>query len=319
MDSTGPSKIPAEITLDVVEKFCPLQTDTSDDWRATLKEIQQAFRECPEDQERLSCVLTQSVVPEWPERPDGPYPYEVLGMDPIAMGDGPSRWPQQLFVRTAGESETIVSELEPMSNKCYRLKMLDISSKLKIDDAEFSPFVGEFAVQNNTGKPILYSDGQPVAMRRGINRHYFVHAGGEPHHRITSITSFFSLASRAGQCLLQMPPEANRRLWRDWLDGFPVIGDKGMWISALFELAWQQDPGSSLSATSYIWSGAKSIPLESIPTSRQPAEEVESGGDALEDSPAYWYSVIEDLVAASIAAVDILLAEDDAEGSGADR
>lgn len=307
--------------MDVAEKFCPLQSDVSESWRTTLHEMQQRFRECARDQEKLKCILTHSVVPEWPIRPDGPYPSEVDGMEPIAMGRGPSRWPQQFFLRRENNTETVVSELEPTSGQSYRLKMLDISSKLQLGDVQYAPMVGHSAVHNITGNPILFSDGQPVAMRQGINRNYFVHAGGAPHERITSITSFFSLAAEAGQCLEGLPAHVNRILWHEWLDGFRTIGDKGMWISALFELAWQQTAGSSLAAERFAWSGTTSIPLDAWPQSRQ---QTENGApiDALPDipaSPAHWYSVINDLVSASVAALDILLAIDDDDRSGQDE
>ncbi len=179
-DATSPLEIPPGIILDVAEKFCPLRTDVSESWRTTLQEVQQRFCQCAHNQEKLKCVLTHSVVPEWPKRPDGPYPSEVDGMEPIAMGGGPSRWPQQLFLRKEHRTESVVSELEPMSGQSYRLKMLDISSKLQFGDVQYAPIVGHRAVHNITGNPILFSDGQPVAMRQGINRNYFVHAGGAP-------------------------------------------------------------------------------------------------------------------------------------------
>jgi hypothetical protein len=227
------------------------------------------------------------------------------------MGGGPSRWPQQLFVRRENDSETVVSELEPMSRQCYRLKFLDISSKLELGKVGYAPMVGESAVHNVTGNPILFSNGQPVAMRQGIDRNYFIHAGGAPHRRITSITSFFSLAAQAGQCLYVLPADVNRILWRRWLHGFPAIGDKGMWISALFELAWQQAAGSSLSAARFAWSGSTNIPLDA---QQEDGAATDSPAD-IPDPPAHWYSLIDDLVAASIAAIDILLAMGDDDRS----
>lgn len=309
-EANGSFDIPPEIILDVAEGFCPLRCDVSASWKATLQDLRKRFCESAGNQERLSCVLTHSVVPEWPKRPDGPYPPEVDGMEPIAMGCGPSRWPQQFFVRTENNEETVVSELAPMSGQSYRLKMLDLSSKLRLGDVQFAPFVGENAVHNITGNPILFSNGEPVAMRQGIEQNYFVHAGGAPHQRITSISSFFSLAAQAGQCLESMPASVNRILWHQWLAGFRTIGDKGMWISALFELAWQPTPGPSLAAKKFAWSGTTNVALDELPQAREQAKNG-AGIDAvadIPDPPSHWYSVIDDLVSASIAAIDILLA-----------
>ena len=89
LDAVSPPEIPPEITLEVAERFCPLRLDISESWRRTLQEIRQSFSESTHDQETLKCVLTHSVVPEWPERPDGPYPSEVDGMVGFVPGATP--------------------------------------------------------------------------------------------------------------------------------------------------------------------------------------------------------------------------------------
>lgn len=285
-------EIPPEITIEAIERFRPQHPSVSSSWRSTLDDIRQSFVQCSDEHETLKCVMTHSIVPQWPARPDGPYPSAVDGMEPIAMGGGPCNWPQQQFLRREGETETVVSDLAPESDKSYRLKFLDVASQLELGDATYSPIVGETPIQNVTGKPVLFSDGQPVAMRHGVERSYFVYAGGPPHRRITSVTSFFSLAGRAGQTLYGLPADVNQVVWRDWIDGFPTIGDKGMWISALFELAWQSSSDPALSAERYGWDGPTSTLIESSQSS---------------DLPAHWYSVIDDLVAASIVAAEFLL------------
>lgn len=320
-DETNTPEIPAEITLDVAEKFRPSGTEVSESWRETLQQVRQRCLESADNHIELKCVLTHSVVPQWPSRPDGPHPPEVDGMEPIAMGVGPSRWPQQLFRRTENNVEAIVSDLAPTSNHSYRLKMLDIASKLQLGGAQYVPLVADKPVYNVTGKPVLYSDRRAVAMRRGVDRNYFIHAGGAAHERIKSITSFFSIAEQAGQCLYGLPDHVNRILWRQWPDGFRSIGDKGMWISALFELAWQPDARVPLVAERFSWDETTNTLLDEFP------QQQNVNGDSLSDEfddilsgdvpdePAYWYSVLNELFAASVTAVDRLLAIDDGRQS----
>ncbi len=300
-DASSQIKIPDQIVVESADRFCPMRADDSVSWRPELQRIRERFVESAKDLAGLKCILVHSTVPEWPQRPEGPYPTELEGMEPVAMGAGPSRWPQQYFLRKQGTQETVVSELDPTSDQSYHLRMLGLSSKLKFGEIEFVPIVGDEVIQNSTGDPILFSDGQPIAIRPGVNRNYFVHAGGEPHEQITSVTSFFSIASEAGQALLNCPASMNRVLWRQWPDGFRTIGDKGMWVSALFELAWQQQSDAPLVAQRYSWSGKTNILLEAM---GQPGTQDDPG------QPAHWYSVIGDLAAASVAALDLLIAID---------
>lgn len=303
-------QIPPGIILEISDKFNPLHTDAVSTWRSTLLEIQQSFRDCDHHQDKLKCVFTHSVVPEWPNRPDGPYPSEVDGLEPIAMGVGPSLWPQQLFLRSQDGRKMGIAELASKLPQSYRLKMLDVSSKVEFGGILYTPIVGKNTIHNVNGKPILFPSGEPVALRPGVNRNYFVHAGGAAHERITNITSFFAVAARAGQCLQSLPTSVNRLIWHDWLDGFRTIGDKGMWVSALFELAWQNLPESKLSANRYSWAGTTNTPIETT-TNANPQTTENAPTDLsmfVPSGPPHWYSVIDDLVGASIAAVNLLLA-----------
>lgn len=309
-DEQETPQIPPGIILEISDKFNPFHTAASNSWRSKLLEIQQSFRECDHHQDKLKCVLTHSVVPEWPKRPDGPYPSEVDGMEPIAMGVGPSQWPQQLFLRIQDGREIGITELASKLPQSYRLKMLDVSSKVELGGILYTPIVGKETIHNVTGKPILFSSGEPVALRPGVNRNYFVHAGGAAHERITNITSFFALAARAGQCLEGLPSSVNRLIWQNWPEGFRAIGDKGMWVSALYELAWQQLPESKLSANRFSWAGTTNTQIDTPPSAKQ-----QTTANAQTDlstfapsGPPHWYSVIDDLVGSSIAAVDLLLA-----------
>lgn len=114
--------------------------------------------------------------------------------------------------------------------------------------------------------------------------------------------------SEAGRCLHGLPANVNRTLWHQWRDGFKAIGDKGMWISAVFEVAWHSALGTTLSAERFAWSGTTNRPLGAMPQQQQPGA---IGASDVSGQSAHWYSVIDDLVPASIAVVDILLEADE--------
>jgi hypothetical protein len=87
-----------------------------------------------------------------------------------------------------------------------------------------------------------------------------------------------------------------------------TINDVALWVNAVFELAWQRFPGSPLNAQRFAWNGSTSIPLDALSRFQQQANDGFriDGIEGITNS--HWYSVIDDLMSASIAAIDVLLA-----------
>lgn len=305
-NSYNPLNEPPHVTQDVVTMFYPLRGVDSDLWRSSLKRLQQQFLVAGQDAEKLTCVLTQSIIPEWPKRPSGPYPSEISGLKPVELGSGPSREPEQLFLCRQDNEETVVSGIDRIWQENFQLKILNLGQTVKQGKTEYEPIVGERMLCDVSGNPILFSNGEPVALQPGINRSYMIYANERP----ASLKNFRSFSENAGRTLYGLPASVNRVLWRDWLDGFTTIESGAMWVSALFELAWQNIPGSTLIAKKLAWDGTTSIPLDALPHLRQQAKLGAKIGslDSITDPPAHWYSVIDDLMAASVAAIDILLA-----------
>jgi hypothetical protein len=77
------------------------------------------------------------------------------------------------------------------------------------------------------------------------------------------------------------------------------------WLYVLFDLAWAEIPGSPLrpSKGRTAWSGRTSIALDALPLFRARFKDI---AERFSDHPS-WYSVIDDLVQASVYAIDILL------------
>lgn len=303
----NPLDEPAKFTLDVARTYYPLRSVASSLWRTSLQTMRERFAEAARTNDRLTCVLTQSIIPEWPKRTEPPDPPAIASMEPVALGGGPRRELRQLFTKRENGEETVVSDVGRLLQKDWHLRILDKSQRIRLCGAEYEPLAGDRPAHNIDGKPIVFSDGEPVAMRLGASRRYIIYADRSRPDRAAFCQSFHSTATDAGRCLQGLPPEVNRILWRDWLDGFTTIDDKAMWINSLFELAWLRLPGSPLAADKFAWSGTTSIPLDALPHLRRHAEPM-AGITDIPDSPAHWYSVLENLLSASVAAVDALLA-----------
>jgi hypothetical protein len=114
---------------------------------------------------------------------------------------------------------------------------------------------------------------------------------------------FSPLATDAGNLLSAIPENA-----------FPVIIPADTlrtttpairWIYFLFDLAWAKVPGSALrpSKDKTAWAGRTSVSLASLPQVRARFKDL---AERFLDPPT-WYSTIDDLVQASIYAIDILM------------
>jgi hypothetical protein len=122
---------------------------------------------------------------------------------------------------------------------------------------------------------------------------------------------YFPIAADAGRCIRGLPYDVSNFLWSNWIPNEPFFEEvtcsqeKTYWLSALFELAWREIPGTSLHADKLVYAGpdrCKNIPLCAWQTLSNGAKLVDAN-----NPPDHWYSVLDDLYTASVAAVDILL------------
>jgi len=301
-ESYDPVNEPPKITWDVARNFVPLHSECSQLWKSSLQRLRQQFLDAVDSDSKLVCLVTQSIIPEWPKRPEGPFPSEIQGLRAVGSGTGPRREPEQLFLRMDGDGDTVVTGIGRLFQDNWQLKVIEPDYGCLMDGVMYWAFAADKAVPDIDGNPILSPSGKPSPIRQGCFRSHILYA-------TKSNTRFNSLATEAGRVLYGIPSEVNRVLWRDWLDGFRTLHDNCMWTNAVFELAWQQHSGSSLRARKMAWNGNASVPLDALTHMRSRGD---AGGpnewlDEIGDPPAHWYSVIDDLVSASIAAIDILL------------
>lgn len=136
-----------------------------------------------------------------------------------------------------------------------------------------------------------------------------------PEHRIKGFLRSLELESPknlgpicedAALLLAAFPPSLNQRLWAKLPLPHSRRTDWSIWCAAVFELAWQQIPGSTLrAAKSFAVNENSTAPLEEIRRlAGYPrfldAEKMKGLGDE-------WFSRFDDFAAASVKAVDIVL------------
>jgi hypothetical protein len=265
----------------------PIPAAASGLWIVSLTELRSRFADIGRRQRKIVCVLTHSIVPAWPLLEELPKPKEIATLTYFGCRATTLRDARQVF---DGRRE---------------------GNKLAVE-----PRIADKPVCDPTGEPILFSDGQPVSIELGATRQYEIYADGSTPERLAICEEFLSAAAQAGRCLHGLPDGVQRVVWRDWPDGFGKLNDGYLWINAVFELAWQHIPGSPLAADRWVWKGQQSATLDSLQHLRTMAkvQQALSWLNDIPDPPAHWYSVLEDLPSASVAAIDTLLAIDTDKG-----
>jgi hypothetical protein len=171
-----------------------------------------------------------------------------------------------------------------------------------LDEAGFPLFTDE-PVCDKHGHPIANSAGEFYAFDRGASRVLKL-LGPRTIDR-----DFLQVARDAGHLLAAIPPGA-----------FPVAippetlatDDSGQrWFYFLFDLAWAEVPGSPLQASleKSAWHGNSTISLTALARVRAGEGKTHKALAAKFSHPLSWYSVIDDMVQASVDAIDILLYE----------
>ncbi len=179
-------------------------------------------------------------------------------------------------------------------------------------DLDWKPIEGAFAINSVQGKPILGTDGKPVAYRFGLHRYHSVYASPD-EARPLPIPQLAELLHEGGDLLYQLPPAIATTVWRLWLNGFSqrLCLSQGLWLDMLFELSWQRPRGSP----SYTERQARvdnfsagllgdglfpRLPdfLASGPTQAIPNQQ---------GYPATFYSKLSDVARASVAAIDEIM------------
>lgn len=161
------------------------------------------------------------------------------------------------------------------------------------------------------GAPIVNSAGEPIPMRPSWERSIALYGpeGAADGPLSESAGVLRTCCAEAGLLLRNLNQEVRNVVWQDWTGRVLLPDDAGLWLSAVFELAWQDHDGAGLKAGRSGWLERQSAPIELItkrfnnPSSPSLIEEL---ADAVGDPPGYWFSRIENLWQASVAAIDLL-------------
>lgn len=230
-------------------------------WRTSLQRIQTRFQRAAEQGMRLKGYLIQSFTPRLTARPR-----ELPGVhqQAISFGSGASFEGRQLF------------------------------------NQDGSPMIGDRVLLDATGKPMVFSDGTPIAFERGFSR---------SHQYYSQVREAFiqykQIADDAGVVIERLPRLVEQVLWMHLPIGTDLSRTpESLWTDVLFELAWQRFPGSTLSASKFAWSGQTSVALEAVEKLRSIMPQAIH--PEITSPPDHWYSMIEDLFTASLSAIDIL-------------
>lgn len=175
------------------------------------------------------------------------------------------------------------------------------------------PLAGLFAIRNVKGEPLSNSEGHPRAFRFGLSRYFIV--CGSPQYaedsRPLPVPRLAELAREATALLYELPAPVALSVWRNWADGFSRQENRAeyLWLDALFELAWQRPPGSSLYAERFAPPGTASFGLVGkglfprLPFSAPIPNE--------HGYPMAFQSKLPDVVRASVGAIDEILQRDE--------
>lgn len=176
------------------------------------------------------------------------------------------------------------------------------------------PIFSDYPFRDATGKPICNSAGDAFGWRFGFSRMYFKSSGpnwvGE--NREYPGPSLEELATECASLLFGLPAPVAESLWKNWPEGFDRQSNSSqyLWFDAVFELAWQGQPGDRLYAERSAPTSSGSIALAGnglfprIPK----VLEFASGNVAHEyGHPVQITSTLKNVVLASIAAIDELL------------
>src|ERR1051326_2413947 len=180
---------------------------------------------------------------------------------------------------------------------------------------EGRPLFGAFAILDANGTPICNSAGDPFAYSFGLRRNFYLYPGslrmGES--RPPPGQKLMELIHEATGLLVQLPSPVAIWLWRNWRSGFSLalMSHEQRWLDAVFELSWQRHFGHPSRADRFAWHGSYSVKLYGDGLFPRLSKESSFPGDewitTQNEIPMAHYSMLPDVVRASLAAIDEIL------------
>ena len=160
--------------------------------------------------------------------------------------------------------------------------------------------------------PLDVKDSYPLLFRRyaldGRGRTYYRRSGTRRDEKRLE-----PLAADAGRLLRDAPPEVIAQIGRKTHEAMPS-DDAQAWVGIVYSLAWRKHKGTALTASpKTLWNcngkSSVEVPLDNVPAWQQDEHMPPKVREALaaNDPPRRWYSRLDDLAGASVAACDLLL------------
>lgn len=256
--------------------YVPRDSKPARNWMSRLERIREHFEGMAFVNRPIECTMVQTRVPGYHVNPL-PKPV-VVNDSTMGAGSGLSLDCSELYTRDA------------------------------------IPIFSEYPFRDATGKPISNSAGEAFGWRFGLSRMYLKCSGpnwvGE--NREYPGPRLEELATECASLLFGLPAPVAESLWKNWPSGFDRRRNSAqyLWFDAVFELAWQGQPGDRLYAERSAPTSTGSIALEGsglFPRIPKVLEFV-SGKVAHEHgNPVQIVSKLNNFVLASIAAIDELL------------
>ena len=172
-------------------------------------------------------------------------------------------------------------------------------------DAQGRPMIGSRTFQDVECRPMLLSNGQPVAFDLGLRRYHFIFGD------IPTANKLIALAQSAGAALRgAVLPQG------EFAPGAMYSHQNDLrWFYMLHEIGWKCYPGTSLSAKRMTWyvttNGSPVIfpadQLHSFRKDRFPEGLAATVNQNIPDPPAHTYSELPNLITASMSGIDVLL------------
>lgn len=143
--------------------------------------------------------------------------------------------------------------------------------------------------------------GKRACLWRNVPGNYITLYGNEDPN------GFKVVADDAAELLGDLPEAIKSRYWEQLSDGrwvSPFGQGDGSWMAAIVELSTQCPEGSTLNAQRWAWHGCTSFPAAYVGDCKRRGDK---GSEHINDPPDETYVKIEDIVSASVAAIDLFL------------
>ncbi|HBJ34959.1 MAG TPA: hypothetical protein DDZ51_09410 [Planctomycetaceae bacterium] len=255
--------------------YVPRESETIRNWESRWEKMREHFDRMAFVTRPIECTMLQNRVPGYHLNPLPELP--SFGKDVMGMGSGLSREPAELVTRDG------------------------------------IPIFSDFPIRDAVGTSIANSAGEGFGWRFGVFRQYYKRSGPQwaGEAREYPGPSVDELAAECASLLYGLPAELAESVWRNWPQGFDRRSNSSeyFWFDAVFELAWQGQPGDRLHADRYapVENGSIGLVGDGL-FPRLPSFKFGKMRVAHEyGHPIQIASTLKNIVLASIAAIDVML------------